>query len=161
MSKATRSRTLWSSGRGQSLVEFALLLPLLLVVAFIITEFGRALWIKNVLTEAAGNAARAAIVSNAANYQAEALKAADRMLVPMGLGTTSEYPSSVEAEILTQDGTQVVRVTITRNFSFIPGSAGEGGNQLPTTPGARGPFIDLTNFLITAESVMDTQPSFG
>jgi len=39
--------------------------------------------------------------------------------------------------------------------------AGRGGNQLPTTPGARGPFIDLTNFLITAESVMDTQPSFG
>ena len=50
------------SDRGQSLVEFALVLPILLVVAFIITEFGRALWIKNLMTQAANQAARAAIV---------------------------------------------------------------------------------------------------
>jgi Flp pilus assembly protein TadG len=161
MSKATKSRALWSSGRGQSLVEFALILPLLLVVAFIITEFGRALWIKNVLTEAAGNAARAAIVSNATDFEADAREAADRMLVPMGMGTTSADPSSFDAEVLTQNGTQVVRVTITRTFSFIPGSAGKGGHQLPTNPGAQGPFINLGDFTITGESVMDTQPSFG
>jgi Flp pilus assembly protein TadG len=160
MSKATKSRTLWSSGRGQSLVEFALILPLLLVVAFIITEFGRALWIKNVLTEAAGNAARAAIVSTSDNYKVAAQEAADRMLFPMGMGTKSGEPSTVDAELLTQSGTQVVRVTITRTFRFIPGSAGDGSG-LPTQPGARGNFIDLGNFTITGEAVMDTQPSFG
>lgn len=158
MKKATKSRALWSSAAGQSLVEFALILPLLLVVAFIITEFGRALWIKNVLTEAAGNAARAAIVSNDTEYQAVAEEAANRMLVPMAMGTTSDVPSTVTAQILNQGGTQVIRVTIQRQFSFIPGG---GGGGLPTTPGAQGPFINLTTFLITGEAVMDTQPAFG
>jgi Flp pilus assembly protein TadG len=51
------------SGRAQSLVEFAMVLPMLLVVGFIITEFGRALWIKNVLTQAAREGCRTAVVS--------------------------------------------------------------------------------------------------
>lgn len=161
MSVATRSRALWRGGRGQSLVEFALVLPMLLVVAFLVTEFGRALWVKNVLTEAAGNAARAAIVSNSTDYQTAAREAADRMLVPMGMGTTSTDPSTVTAVLETQSGTQVVRVTITRTFSFIPGSAGKAGHMLPTNPGAKGPFINMGDITITGESVMDTQPSFG
>ena len=39
--------------RGQSLVEFALILPMMLVVMFMITEFGRALYMYNVLASAA------------------------------------------------------------------------------------------------------------
>ena len=39
--------------RGQSLIEFALILPMMLVVMFMITEFGRALYTYNVLATAA------------------------------------------------------------------------------------------------------------
>jgi len=38
-----------SGTRGQSLVEFALILPIMLAVMFMITEFGRALFQYNVL----------------------------------------------------------------------------------------------------------------
>ena len=160
--KLTRISKLGRSSRGQSLVEFALVLPLMLVVAFIITEFGRALWTQNVLTEAAGNAARAAIVSNSANYQAAATAAANRILDANGMGTTAKSnPSTVTATLEVDPGTntQVVRVRITRSFSFIPGK--EGG-LLPTTPGAgKNASIQLNGFTIAGESVMDTQPTFS
>lgn len=53
---------------GQVMVEFAIILPLLLVLVFGITEFGRYLYLKNSVTNAAREAARAAVVSPAANY---------------------------------------------------------------------------------------------
>lgn len=49
--------------KGQALVELALLLPLLLLIVFGITEFGRAFYIKNALTNAAREGARRASVS--------------------------------------------------------------------------------------------------
>ena len=49
--------------RGQSVVEFALVFPLLLLVLFGITEFGRAWATQNVLTSAAREGARLAIVT--------------------------------------------------------------------------------------------------
>jgi len=54
--------------RGQSLIEFALILPMMLVVMFMITEFGRALYTYNVLATAARAGVRAAVVSTADNY---------------------------------------------------------------------------------------------
>jgi len=49
--------------KGQAMVELALVLPLLLLIVFGITEFGRALWIVNTLTNAAREGARRASVS--------------------------------------------------------------------------------------------------
>lgn len=49
--------------KGQALVEMALLLPLLLLVVFGITEFGRALYIENTLVNAARDGARKASIS--------------------------------------------------------------------------------------------------
>ena len=48
--------------RGQSLIEFALVLPILLLVVFGITEFGRAIMVKNVLHTASREGARLAAV---------------------------------------------------------------------------------------------------
>ena len=149
-----------SSERGQSLVEFAMVLPLLLVVAFIITEFGRALWIQNVLTEAAGNACRAAIVSSAATYQQVAEDAANRILDASGMGTgASQGAATVTSTLVDEGGGDfAVRVRVTRDFSFIPGG---GGGGLPTTPFAgQDHKIALGTFTIGGESLMDTQPSF-
>lgn len=49
--------------KGQALVELAILLPLLFLIVFGITEFGRALYIKNTLTNAAREGARRASIS--------------------------------------------------------------------------------------------------
>jgi len=43
---------------GTALVEFSLVLPLLLILTFITTEFSRALYQYNILTKSARNAAR-------------------------------------------------------------------------------------------------------
>ncbi|HEX9180374.1 MAG TPA: TadE family protein, partial [Burkholderiales bacterium] len=50
--------------RGQALVEFALILPLLMLVLFGIVEFGRAWNAKQVLTDAAREGARLAVVGD-------------------------------------------------------------------------------------------------
>ena len=40
--------------KGQALVEMAIMLPILVLFVFGITEFGRAMYIKNCLNNAAG-----------------------------------------------------------------------------------------------------------
>jgi len=49
--------------KGQALVEFALILPLLLMLLFGVFEFGRAMFIKNTLNNAARAAVRVAVVT--------------------------------------------------------------------------------------------------
>lgn len=57
------SRTYRINPKGQTLVEMAILLPLLLLLVMGIFEFGRAMYIKNTLTHAARAGARAAVVT--------------------------------------------------------------------------------------------------
>jgi Flp pilus assembly protein TadG len=61
--KANRFRKTRKTEKGQSLVEFALVIPLLLLLVIGIFEFGRAWMTKNVMTGAAREAARMAAVS--------------------------------------------------------------------------------------------------
>jgi Flp pilus assembly protein TadG len=49
--------------RGTALIEFALVLPLLVVVTFLVIDFSRAFMVKNVLTQAAREGARSLAVS--------------------------------------------------------------------------------------------------
>jgi Flp pilus assembly protein TadG len=56
------NRKTWKSEKGQSLVEFALVVPMLLLLVFGIAEFGRAWMVKNILTGAAREASRVAVV---------------------------------------------------------------------------------------------------
>jgi len=56
--------------RGQALVEFALILPLLMVLLFGIVEFGRAWNGKQVLTDAAREGARLAVLGDPTITQA-------------------------------------------------------------------------------------------
>lgn len=51
------------STRGQAVIEFALVLPILLLVCFGITEFGRAWMTMNILTSAAREGVRLAAVT--------------------------------------------------------------------------------------------------
>jgi len=49
--------------KGQALVEFALILPILVLLVFGMVEFGRAMYIKNMLNNAARAGARTAVVT--------------------------------------------------------------------------------------------------
>lgn len=66
--------------RGQSLVEFALVLPVLLIILMGIFDFGRAIFAYNAVSNAAREGMRVAIVNqNAAAIEAEALAATTGM----------------------------------------------------------------------------------
>ena len=60
--RAQRIRNIPKNEKGQSLVEFALVVPLLLLLVVGIFEFGRAWMTRNVMTGAAREAARIAAV---------------------------------------------------------------------------------------------------
>jgi Flp pilus assembly protein TadG len=57
------SRVRQSGGRGQSLVETALIVPVLLLLFMALFDFGRAIFAYNSVAEAARNGARVAIVN--------------------------------------------------------------------------------------------------
>ena len=57
-------RALRADTRGQALVEFALIVPLFLLLVFGVWEFGRAWQVYQTLTDAAREGGRAAVVAN-------------------------------------------------------------------------------------------------
>lgn len=61
-----------SHQRGVALIELALILPVLLVMTFIVTEFGRAIYQYNTLTKSVRDAARYLTVQTPGTHQAQA-----------------------------------------------------------------------------------------
>jgi Flp pilus assembly protein TadG len=55
--------------RGAAVVEMALVLPIFLMVVFGIVEFGRALWVGNMVTNAAREGARLGILDGTTNSE--------------------------------------------------------------------------------------------
>jgi Flp pilus assembly protein TadG len=106
--------------RGQGLVEFALVVPLFLVLLFGMVEFGRAWMTKNILTGAAREAVRRYAVIPYDNNVA-ASRAVD-ILSSAGLDssrwTISIYSDPVDNNIMRADVTYNFPVFI---VGFIPG----------------------------------------
>jgi Flp pilus assembly protein TadG len=94
--------------RGAAAVEFALVLPLLLLLIFGIIDFGRMLNAKITLTEAAREAARSAALQTAADGIARAAA------MTGAIGTTS--PTVTDC---TDDSADEAVATITYNFRFV------------------------------------------
>lgn len=87
------ARTRLKDESGQNLVEFALVVPMLLILVFGIAEFGRAWMTKNILTGAAREAARVAVVQ--------------------GAGGSSTVPATARArEVLASAGITTATVTV-------------------------------------------------
>lgn len=83
--------------RGQSLVEFALVLPLLLVVLFGILDFGRVIYAYNAISNAARTGARVAIVDqNASVIEATAR---DEAVGVEPVEISVAYPDCDEADL--------------------------------------------------------------
>lgn len=53
----------WHGGRGQTLVEFAIVVPVLLVIVLGLLDLGRAVFVYNTLAQSARQASRTAIVN--------------------------------------------------------------------------------------------------
>jgi Flp pilus assembly protein TadG len=118
------------SGReGQGLVEFALVVPLLLLLLLGIAEFGRAWMTRNILTGATREAVRVAAVPPPAGSMAAARARATAVLASAGITTP---PARIE---VTDAPAAYGAVTVTVNYDFpwlfagfIPGL---GGPTLP------------------------------
>jgi Flp pilus assembly protein TadG len=119
---------------GQSLIEFAMVLPLLLILVFGIIDFSIGLYDKAVVTNASREGARAGIVFGTdpttgavkrltkAEIEAVALNYCATYLVTFGSGTVSAVASGAGGA----SGTPVtVTVTYPYNFSVI-------GNLIPS-----------------------------
>jgi Flp pilus assembly protein TadG len=135
-----------------------MVLPLLLIVGFIITEFGRALWIKNVVTQAAREGCRRAVVStvSSGNKVNVATTRTDEFLTQAGAAFSG---ATVEAFLQDSDGsgsTDILVVRVTQPFSFIP-----TGDALPTRPFAAGggEVTDLATINIVGEAIMHLEGS--
>jgi Flp pilus assembly protein TadG len=102
--------------RGQSVVELALVLPFLLLVLFGITEFGRAWATQNVLTSAAREGARLAVVTEPnvglVTSRVRTVCAAAG-ITPTGVTVVAPAPFDPERR---------VTVTVTCNFQILTGT---------------------------------------
>ena len=102
--------------RGQSIIEFALILPLLLLVLFGITEFGRAWMVSNILTSAAREGCRLAVVTapDSTLVFARVTQVCDAAgVTPTAIILIPPDPLDLERR---------VSVTVQANFVVIPGT---------------------------------------
>ena len=93
---------------GQAIIEFAMLLPILLLVLFGITEFGRAIMVKNVLHTAAREGARLAVVSDSTSAHGRVLEV---------LNAAKVTPTAIIILYVIPD--HKVEVTVTTDFEIL------------------------------------------
>jgi Flp pilus assembly protein TadG len=111
--------------RGQVLVEFALLLPIMLLLVLGIIEFGRAFMVRQVLTNTAREGARVGVIPG--STVGEVQTAMTNYLADAGLDGATTMAVNGVGEGATA-GTQT-QVTLRYNYqvftgSFIPGWTG-------------------------------------
>lgn len=112
------------SERGASAVEFAFILPLLVVLAFGIAEFGRAFQVQGTLSAAAREGVRAmALQNNQAAARSMAESVANSLNPALTDAQISISPSSCPA---TYTSGASVKLTISYHLPFISGLFGAG-----------------------------------
>jgi Flp pilus assembly protein TadG len=119
--------------RGQGLVEFALVLPVLLLIMLGLFDFGRAIYAFNTVSNAAREGARVAIVNQgqAGGVYVAATEAA-RQATALGLDASD--PAQVQVAFPDALGTCVgcrAQVTVTYQFSPITPVIGTLIGQIP------------------------------
>lgn len=126
-----KTRRRLQSESGASAVEFALLLPVLVMILFGIIEFGFAMYRQTILTNASREGARLGIVQSTPPITAGQINAAiDTYLTPAGIN-----PADVSRAIIPGAVTGApVRVTLTLPYTFV---------TLPQLTGVT-PTINLT-----------------
>ncbi len=135
--------------RGQSLVEFALILPLMLGVMFMITEFGRALYQYNAMTTAVREGAREGVVRSSSTAVSVAT---DRTNAVLTLGRINPSDVTLTVRIIPNyGGVQGVKVLSVRAVKpFVWAFNG----PLKMTGGGT---VSKSSLNLTAESIMHTE----
>ena len=108
------------SERGQSLVEFAMILPLFIIVLFGIMEFGRLWEISNLITSASREGARVAAISGSS--QSQAINAAQHVLSAANIEDATVSVSG-------PNSASEVSVTVTLHYTPLTGSIIPGFDQ--------------------------------
>jgi Flp pilus assembly pilin Flp len=98
---------------GQTIIEFALLLPILIMVLFGITEFGRAIMVKNVLHTAAREGARLAAVSAVG----DSLQVQARVVTVLQAASINDYQIIITTDV----AAKTVEVEVTTDFEVLSG----------------------------------------
>src|SRR5690348_7635976 len=119
-------RTLGADESGQALVEFALVLPLLLLIIFGIIDFGKAFnyWVDE--THVANQAARLVEVngSTGGGSLSSYLYSLDNMPSELKNGGTASVPARPTVCVSYPNGTSnvgdPVRVTVTSTYNWLP-----------------------------------------
>lgn len=102
------------SQRGETLIEFALVLPILLVCTLAAVDFGRAFFVKNILAQSAREAVRYLVVNAAAdsvNAKARAIQIAS----VAGVVVTDADISTPPAD----PTTKLQEVSVTADFNWL------------------------------------------
>ncbi len=106
--RAKRIRNTRKHSKGQSLVEFALVVPLLLILMLGIVEFGRAWMTKNILTGAAREAVRVAVVGGDGVTRGNYV-----------LSTANLPPSTVVTDNTDAEGNALKTATVSYVYNFL------------------------------------------
>jgi Flp pilus assembly protein TadG len=135
------------SNEGAQLVEFALVLPLLLLIVLAIAEFGFVFQRYEVITNAAREGARMAVLPGYGNDPAgiDVIKSRVRAYVTAGrVPTTGGNPGNPAVDVVTTSipvgggrpamSARRVTVTYTHTYMFLPRIAGWFGASYTTTP---------------------------
>lgn len=129
MAPLTRTRRRWSDESGAELIEFALALPLLLLILLGVIDFGFLFQRYEVITNAAREGARVAVLPGYAD--ADVIARVDQYLTAGGL-TGPHDPAVIGHPAPTQVGlycAAVTSVTVTYpySYSFVGGIVGYFG----------------------------------
>jgi len=110
--------------RGQAVVEFALVLPLVLILVISVFEFARAWNIQQVLTDAAREGARVAVVGNGAGQSAGAIQtkvvaAMDNALSVAGIDPADAKPYGLSGIGGGRGNPATIQIALPYRFSFL------------------------------------------
>lgn len=142
MPLVARLRSLIRDQGGAALVEFALFASLLLVLAFGIIDFGRALFTANNLTAAAREGARyAAVLNNPAASTAAIQQRVATYMSPFG-SAPIDPATQVDVTCNTSSGgaLESITVEVTYPFTWLTPIRGLLGGSLTDTLHARARF---------------------
>ena len=124
----------WRCDRGSSIVEFALVTPLVLVVALGVVQLGLALHVRSTMVAAAAEGARAAAMSGAGLAAGERRT---REVIGEALG--DGLASSVTAQRVRMGAAPAIRVTVTGRLPLLgmlgPTALTVEGHALAEPPG--------------------------
>lgn len=109
----TRGRRAQDKRAGQALVEFALVVPLLLILILGIVEFGRAWNVYQVITDAAREAARSAAVDNPLITADSVRAVVDNALARAGLD-----PTDAITDLTGMDGARGTPATVSISYPY-------------------------------------------